>query len=105
MGKSCCLTKGLCEILYRILLIVLTQLLDQTITMHKHIANPPPDSNHSLFDGMTDSLVNAFTKVRKPDQRFLEMKEGIERYEDGMSGIEKLVGKERARTEGGSIIR
>lgn len=69
--------------------------------MHKHLNAPLPEAPPSLLDNISDSLVNAFTKVRKPDERFLEMKEGIDKFEEGMSGIERLVGKERGRTEGG----
>lgn len=72
--------------------------------MHKHLHAPLPESPPSLLDNLSDSLVNAFTKVRKPDERFLEMKEGIEKFEEGMSGIERLVGKERGRTEGQSMV-
>ena len=68
--------------------------------MHRHINMPLPETPPSLLDNLSDSLVNAFTKVRKPDERFLEMKEGIDKFEDGMAGVERLVTKERARTEG-----
>lgn len=74
----------------------------QAVEMHRHINMPLPETPPSLLDNLSDSLVNAFTKVRKPDERFLEMKEGIDKFEDGMSGVERLVTKERARTEGAS---
>lgn len=61
---------------------------------------PLPETPPSLLDNLSDSLVNAFTKVRKPDERFLEMKDGIEKFEEGMSNVERLLAKERARTEG-----
>lgn len=72
--------------------------------MHRHINMPLPETPPSLLDNLSDSLVNAFTKVRKPDERFLEMKEGIDKFEDGMSGVERLVTKERTRTEGTSRL-
>lgn len=77
----------------------------QAVEMHRHINMPLPETPPSLLDNLSDSLVNAFTKVRKPDERFLEMKEGIDKFEDGMSGVERLVTKERARTEGERFAR
>jgi sorting nexin-4 len=67
--------------------------------MHKHLNTPLPETPPSLLDNLSDSLVNAFTKVRKPDERFLEMKEGIDKFEEGMLSVERLMGKERGRTE------
>jgi sorting nexin-4 len=67
--------------------------------MHKHLNAPLPETPPSLLDNLSDSLVNAFTKVRKPDERFLEMKEGIDKFEEGMLSVERLMGKERGRTE------
>lgn len=68
--------------------------------MNKHLSTPSPDGRPSLLDNISDSLVNAFTKVRKPDERFLEMREAIDKYEEAMNSIDRLVGKERSRTEG-----
>jgi sorting nexin-4 len=68
--------------------------------MHKHLSTPSPDGRPSLLDNISDSLVNAFTKVRKPDERFIEMRESIDKYEEAMNGIDRLIAKERSRTEG-----
>lgn len=70
--------------------------------MNKHLSTPSPDGRPSLLDNISDSLVNAFTKVRKPDERFLEMREAIDKYEEAMNNIDRLVSKERSRTEGAS---
>ncbi|KAI5451443.1 intercellular trafficking and secretion [Naganishia albida] len=70
-----------------------------SVAMHKHLSTPTPDGRPSLLDNISDSLVNAFTKVRKPDERFLEMREAIDKYEEAMNNIDRLVGKERSRTE------
>jgi hypothetical protein len=72
----------------------------QAVEMNRHINMPLPETPPSLLDNLSDSLVNAFTKVRKPDERFLEMKDGIEKFEEGMSNVERLLAKERTRTEG-----
>jgi sorting nexin-4 len=43
--------------------------------------------------------------VRKPDQRFVEMAEGQERFEEGLGGVEKIVGRGKGRLDGGSGVR
>lgn len=73
--------------------------------MHKHLSTPSPDGRPSLLDNISDSLVNAFTKVRKPDERFIEMRESIDKYEEAMNGIDRLIAKERSRTEGIFVLR
>jgi hypothetical protein len=74
----------------------------KSVAMNKHLSTPSPDGRPSLLDNISDSLVNAFTKVRKPDERFLEMREAIDKYEEAMNSIDRLVSKERSRTEGSS---
>lgn len=73
---------------------------DQNVTMHKHISNPQASEHSSLLDSLSDTFINAFSKVRKPDERFLEMREGIDKFEEGLLSIERLSGKESGRTDG-----
>jgi sorting nexin-4 len=68
--------------------------------MHKHIANPPGEGHTTLLDNLSDTFINAFSKVRKPDERFIEMREGIDNFEEGLIAIERLANKEKNRTEG-----
>ena len=75
----------------------------QTVTMHTHISHPPPDSHQSIMDNLSDTLVNAFSKVRKPDERFLQMQDDIEKYEEGLAAIEKLAGRGKGRLDGTSL--
>ncbi|KAK4683671.1 sorting nexin-4, partial [Tremellales sp. Uapishka_1] len=70
-----------------------------TVSKHTHLAHPPPDSHTSLIDSLSDTLVNAFSKVRKPDARFVEMVEDIERFEEGLAGVERLMGRGKNRVE------
>ena len=84
-----------------------SQLLCDFTTSHEwavaknhHISHPPPESHSSLIDSVSDSLVNAFSKVRKPDPRFIEMNEGLERFEEGLTGVEKIVGRSKGRIDG-----
>lgn len=79
-------------------LLVLTPA--QTVTKHHHISHPPPDAHASLMDSLSDTFINAFSRVRKPDARFVEMMEGLERTEEGLSGVERLVGRGKNRIDG-----
>lgn len=46
-----------------------------------------------VFDGFADTFINAFTKVHKPDRRFLEVKEKSDKLDDDLSHIEKIVSR------------
>ncbi|ORY24374.1 hypothetical protein BCR39DRAFT_472405 [Naematelia encephala] len=75
------------------------QSTEWTVAKHHHISNPPPDSHHSLIDSLSDTFINAFSRVRKPDGRFVEMNDALERYEEGLSGVERLVGRGKTRVD------
>jgi sorting nexin-4 len=71
--------------------------------MHQHIAHPPnPDQNNGLIDNISDTLLNAFSKVRKPDERFLAMRENVDKFEEGLVLSERLWNRVRSRTNGKS---
>lgn len=78
-------------------------LLIQAVAKNHFISHPPPDSHSSIIDSFSDSVINAFSRVRKPDARFVEMVEGLERYEDGLSSVDRLVGRSKTRLDGGCI--
>ena len=66
--------------------------------MHQHLAHPPaPDGPPSMLDSLSDSLVNAFTKIRKPDERFVEMRESIDRFDDSLTGVDRIETRVRSR--------
>jgi sorting nexin-4 len=72
------------------------------VAMHQHIAHPPgPDHSISLLDNLTDTLLNSFTRVRKPDERFLSMRENVDKFEEGIVTNERLWGKVRNRLADG----
>lgn len=73
--------------------------------MHRHLAHPPgPDPPPTILESVSDSIVNLTSgKVRKPDERFEEMREEMERFEYGLTGMEKGAGKVRGRVGGESI--
>ena len=73
----------------------------QHVHMHQHVAHPPgPDHATGVIDSISDTLLNAFSKVRKPDERFLSMRENVDKFEDGLTGSDRLWNKIRSRSSG-----
>jgi sorting nexin-4 len=72
--------------------------------MHQHVAHPPgPDSQTGVLENLSDTLLNAFGRVRKPDERFLQMREGVDKFEEGLAISERLWTRIRSRGNGESI--
>lgn len=46
-----------------------------------------------VFDNFADTFINAFTKVHRPDRRFLEVKEKSDKLDDDLGHIEKVVAR------------
>lgn len=71
--------------------------------MHQHIAHPPgAEPSPGLIDNLSDTLLNAFARVRKPDERFLAMRENVDKFEEGLVVSERLYNRVRGRTSGES---
>lgn len=47
--------------------------------------------NGGVFDTLTDSFINAFTKVHKPDRRFIEVKERSDKLDEDLAHVEKVM--------------
>ena len=56
------------------------------------------------MDNISDTLLNAFSKVRKPDKRFLSMRENVNKFEEGLLLSERLWNRVRSRTNGESDL-
>ncbi|KAG8920999.1 intercellular trafficking and secretion [Tulasnella sp. 419] len=70
-----------------------------TVTMHQHMAHPPgPEPAPSILENLSDTLLNAFSRVRKPDERFLDMKEKLDKFEEGLVGIDRTWTRIASRT-------
>lgn len=70
----------------------------QNVFKHKHTAHPSdPDPPSGLLDNLSDTLLNAFTKVKKPDERFVEMRAHLDQFEEGLAGIERLGARSKTR--------
>lgn len=52
-----------------------------------------------VFDNFADTFINAFTKVNKPDRRFIEVKDKSDKLDEDLAHIEKVVARV-ARREG-----
>lgn len=73
--------------------------------MHQHVAHPPgPEPSPSIIDNISDTLLNAFSRVKKPDERFLDMREGVDKFEEGLRHTERLYARIRNRTSGKSSV-
>lgn len=46
-----------------------------------------------IFDNFTDTFVNAFTKVHKPDKRFIEVREKADKLDEDLGHVEKIVSR------------
>ena len=46
-----------------------------------------------VFDNLADSFMNAFTKVHKPDRRFIEVKEKSDKLDEDLNHVEKVVSR------------
>ncbi|CAG8479112.1 1756_t:CDS:10 [Paraglomus occultum] len=46
--------------------------------------------SEGVFDNLGDVLMNAFVKIKKPDGRFIEIKENIDKLEENLQTIERL---------------
>lgn len=57
-----------------------------------------PNSS-GFFDNMADTMLNAFSKVHKPDKRFIEVTERSNKLDEDLSHVEKLIARV-ARREG-----
>ncbi|KAN0100302.1 hypothetical protein V8E55_000286 [Tylopilus felleus] len=69
------------------------------VFMHQHLAHPPgPEPTPGIIDNISDTLLNAFARVRKPDERFLHMRESVDKFEDGLVLSERLWNRIRGRT-------
>lgn len=67
--------------------------------MHQHVTHPPfEEPTPTLLDNISDTLLNAFTKVRKPDERFLEMREELDKFEEALGGVDRIEARSKSRT-------
>ncbi|KAF5871609.1 putative vacuolar targeting protein atg24 protein [Botrytis fragariae] len=83
------------------LLIIFLESSDWNATMRSRPSRGASRDEQAagVFDNFTDTFINAFTKVHKPDQRFIEVKGKSDKLDEDLGHIEKIVARV-ARREG-----
>jgi sorting nexin-4 len=57
------------------------------------LASPNEPASGGVFDNFADTFINAFTKVHKPDRRFIEVKEKSDKLDEDLANVEKVVAR------------
>ncbi|KAL8927634.1 MAG: hypothetical protein Q9172_001263 [Xanthocarpia lactea] len=71
----------------------------ESTDLHSYMRNHPAggrasiDQSSSVFDNFTDTFVNAFSKVHKPDKRFIEVREKADKLDEDLGHVEKIVAR------------
>ena len=53
----------------------------------------PDESKGGILDNLTDTFLNAFSKVHKPDQRFIEIREKVDKLDEDLVHVEKILAR------------
>ncbi|KAH6669200.1 hypothetical protein B0J14DRAFT_114673 [Halenospora varia] len=84
------------------LLIIFLESTDWNATMKSRPqrgSSASEQGSSGVFDNFTDTFINAFTKVHKPDKRFIEVREKSDKLDEDLGHVEKIVARV-ARREG-----
>ena len=57
------------------------------------------DQSGGVFDNLADTFVNAFSKVHKPDKRFIEVKDKADKLDEDLGHVSRVIAR-IARREG-----
>ena len=52
-----------------------------------------PNAPAGFFDNMADTMLNAFSKVHKPDKRFIEVTERASKLDEDLTHVEKIIAR------------
>lgn len=71
---------------------------DWNATMHSRTSRANTASSNEgagsgVFDNFADTFINVFTKVHKPDRRFIEVKDKTDKLDEDLTQVEKLVAR------------
>lgn len=58
-----------------------------------HATSETAAGSPGIFDNFTDTFVNAFTKIHKPDRRFIEVREKADKLDEDLNHVEKTVAR------------
>lgn len=62
-------------------------------TSRANTASSNEGGSGGVFDNFADTFINVFTKVHKPDRRFIEVKDKTDKLDDDLGQVEKLVAR------------
>lgn len=65
----------------------------QSRSSRANTASSNDGGSGGVFDTLTDSFINVFTKVHKPDRRFIEVKEKSDKLDEDLAQVEKLIAR------------
>lgn len=54
---------------------------------------PAAETGGGVFDGLTDTFLNAFSKVHKPDRRFIEVRDRADKLDEDLTHVEKIIAR------------
>lgn len=52
-----------------------------------------PSEAGGVFEGLTDTFLNAFSKVHKPDRRFIEVRDRADKLDDDLTHVANIITK------------
>ncbi|GAA5827166.1 hypothetical protein JCM11251_001149 [Rhodosporidiobolus azoricus] len=67
------------------------------LSSHSHAHPSSPSSAHKVLDTLSDTLLNAFSKLKKPDERFVVVRQHLDSFEEGLTSLERLAGRSKTR--------
>ncbi|KAK4698154.1 vacuolar protein sorting-associated protein 53, partial [Lecanoromycetidae sp. Uapishka_2] len=77
------------------LLTIFLESTDWNATMRSHPKRSVSvsESSTSVFDNFADTFVNAFSKVHKPDKRFIEVREKADKLDEDLGHVSRIVAR------------
>ncbi|KAJ2961611.1 hypothetical protein NQZ79_g3120 [Umbelopsis isabellina] len=57
------------------------------------------EQQETMLDSISDSVLNAFSKIKKPDERFVHMKEQLDKLEENLTLLEKTLNRTNKRQD------
>merc|ERR1711977_771466 len=75
------------------LLIIFLESTDWNATMKSRPqrGGSASEQGAGVFDNFTDTFINTWTKVHKPDKRFIEVRERADKLNEDLSHVEKKI--------------